>query len=388
MIKLAEQKLKILELTEFTAGTCGVWTRVFSESKEFVKRGHEVIIFSSDYEKGTGRHLKKSYVRMKEGVELRRFVSKDSKLTDNVKYWFNMQALKEVENYDPDIIITHLLHPHSAAISVFAGRLRKRNPNLKIYLVPHSPFNVKRNPLLSILTGLYRRAGLLRLSSFDKVIAIAKWEVPYLLRLGCRVEQIEIIPNGLPEEFFNIQKTNAQKDVLYFGRIAEIKSLETLLKACRKVPQLNFSIVGTAEPEYLSKLQEMSDGLKNVTFYPPIYELAEKIRLIDEHKIFVLPSKWEGLPNALLEAMARGRLIISSNVTGSQELIRHRHNGLTFEVGNDEQLAGLLMRYAQGNEDLQRNAIEEARSYSWDVLIKKYDGLFAGREAFHSEVKY
>ena len=50
--------MKILELTEFSAGGCGVWARVLRESKEFIKLGHKVTVFSSNIEKGSDKTVK------------------------------------------------------------------------------------------------------------------------------------------------------------------------------------------------------------------------------------------------------------------------------------------------------------------------------------------
>jgi hypothetical protein len=55
------KKLRILELTEFSAGICGIWNRVLSESREFLKLGHsveEVMVFSSNIEKGAEKSVK------------------------------------------------------------------------------------------------------------------------------------------------------------------------------------------------------------------------------------------------------------------------------------------------------------------------------------------
>jgi len=41
-----------------------------------------------------------------------------------------------------------------------------------------------------------------KVNKFDKVITISKWEIPFLLRLGCKREKIVHIPNSIPEEFF------------------------------------------------------------------------------------------------------------------------------------------------------------------------------------------
>ena len=120
----------------------------------------------------------------------------------------------------------------------------------------------------------------------------------------------------MPEEFFKQKKTKQKKgkDILFLGRIAPIKDIETLIKAAKILPSINFNIVGSAEQNYLLKLQKSikNHQILNIHFFSPIYNVKEKIKLIDEHAIFVLPSLREAMPQVLLEAMARGKIVISS----------------------------------------------------------------------------
>ena len=52
-MKKTRNRLRILEICEFSSGICGVWQRVKQEAQELSKRGHKVYVFSSELEKGT-----------------------------------------------------------------------------------------------------------------------------------------------------------------------------------------------------------------------------------------------------------------------------------------------------------------------------------------------
>jgi len=356
--------MKILEITEFSAGICGVWARVLAESKELSKLGHKVFVFSSNRMQGSD-DLAKCEDNIN-GIRIKRFKSKQGKfITRNVTL-FNFD--KEINELKPDMIITHTLHPHSFRALKYA-----ETNNIPIYLVPHAPFNVKRNFLLSIIKTFYDILKIRsKIKQFTKVIAITRWELPHLLRLGVKREKIAYIPNGLPNEFFKQKKVSPKKDILFLGRITPIKDIGTLINAAKLLPALSFTIVGSKEKGYLDNLEIP----QNIRILGPVYNLQKKIRLIDEHKIFVLPSRREAMPQVLLEAMARGKVVISSNTDGGREIIQNGNTGFLFEIGDYKQLAKLIRENISGNKKIQLNAIKESKKYSWDKLIKIYSSLF------------
>ena len=352
--------MKILEICPFSSGVCGVWARVKQESLEFSKLKHKVAIFSSNLEKGTDR-----IVESKEEIDklnIYRFPTKKYPFSQNVTY-FDFE--KELIDFSPDVVITHLLHPHSFKALEICNRL-----DIPIFLVTHAPFNVKRNYLLDLVTRFWNWRNKFRINKFDKIIAITNWEIPYLKKLNISEEKIVYIPNGVPEEFFSQEPAKESNKVLFLGRIAPVKNLEVLISAARKLPKIKFSIVGSAEKEYLEKLK--IDLPKNVEIKKPMYYLKEKIKLIDGHKIFVLPSLREAMPQVLIEAMSRGKIVISSNTDGGKEIIKDKENGFLFNIGDVEQFTKLIKSSLHGKLKIKQNAKKSAEKYSWKKLIKKY----------------
>jgi glycosyltransferase involved in cell wall biosynthesis len=356
--------MKILEICPFSYGACGVWTRAKNESLEFSKLGHKVAIFSSNLEKGTNR-IVESQDKI-EDIEIFRFPSTKYPFSQNVTF-FNFE--KQLEIFSPDLVITHLLHPHSFKALKICNKL-----NIPIFLVTHAPFNVKRNFPLNLVTDFWNWRNKFRINNFDKIISIANWELPYLKNLNITDEKISYIPNGIPQEFFIQEESKEQNKVLFLGRISQVKNLETLIESAKKLPKIKFSIVGSPEKSYLEKIQK--DLPKNVEIKEPIYNLKEKIKLIDEHKIFVLPSLREAMPQVLIEALSRGKIVISSNTDGGKEIIHDKENGFLFDIGNSEQLTELIKKNLKANKKIKENAKKSSKKYSWKILIKKYEKLF------------
>lgn len=364
--------MKILEITEFSAGACGVWTRVSSEAREFARIGHEVRVFSSDIIKGTDKRTDVLEENI-EGVRVKRFRSKSNILSGFLSRNVNhFRFEEELIRYKPDVVITHLIHPHSFRALGVCLRM-----NIPCYLVTHAPFNVSRGRLLGFATDAYYRLVVQpNIIKFSKIIAVTKWEYPYLIRLGVPREKIVYIPNGIPKEFLSIKPSGDGKDkVLFLGRIAPVKNLETLIIAAKILPGINFSLVGPAEKEYARHLKSLIGKMNNVKIMPPVYNLKEKIRLIDSCRIFVLPSIREAMPQVLLEAMARRKIVISSKTDGGKEIIKDGKNGFLFEKKNYRELAEIIKKNIGGNKKVEMNAGKEAKKYNWERLIKGYEKI-------------
>jgi len=221
--------------------------------------------------------------------------------------------------------------------------------------------------------------------------------MPYLENLNVKKEKIVYIPNGIPKEFF-IKKSKAEKEqnkILFFGRISPIKDIETLIKAFSLIQKNNnfnnsndkkiiLEIVGPAEQDYLEKLKaivKQEDLIDKVIFGEPVYDLNQKIKKIDSAKIFVLPSKRDAMPQALIEVMSREKLVISSTTQGGKEIIINAKNGFLFNVQDPKGLADeIRFTLNPKNEKLinqiKHQSKKSVEKFSWDVLIKKLESLF------------
>lgn len=367
--------MKILEITAFSAGICGVWTRVLSES-ELLAKNHDVYVFSSNIFRGTGEDkIAKPYEEIN-NIKIKRFPTFFN-FGENTFFWnFEKQALK----LKPDLIITHAYRQY---YSTKALNIAKKL-NISCILVTHAPFLDKklRSWKLNLAVFLYDNfIGKRIINSYNKIIAITNWETPYLLKLNTKRKNITLIPNGIPDEFFRLKKSKEENKILFLGRVAPIKDLETLIRAMKYIP-LKLDIVGPVEEDYKVKLDTLikSLNLKNVKFLPPIYDLKGKIKLIDNHEIFILPSKREAMPQSLIEAMARGKIVISSNNPGGEEIISDNKNGFLFKIGDYHELSKLInkiqkMKKSQKTK-IKLNAKNFAKQFSWNKLIKKIENIY------------
>jgi glycosyltransferase involved in cell wall biosynthesis len=104
-------------------------------------------------------------------------------------------------------------------------------------------------------------------------------------------------------------------------------------------------------------------------------EIADYYRAAD---LFLLPSHREGLPNALLEAMACGLPAAAANTSGTRELIHEGETGFLFEIEEPESLERAVTRIltpaSAGLGAAARNLVE--REYSVRQLAERYEALY------------
>jgi len=377
--------MKILELTHFSSGVCGVWQRVKQESQLLSQHGYEVTIFSSNATKGSNE-LAKQEDFLKNNIKIKRFPFIKLGGESFMSWRFEKEALA----FEPDIIIAHVYrHLHTTRALKVSEKLRKKGKNCKVFLVTHAPFiedNFTRSIISKIFVNVYDKIITPYLiNKFDKIISITKWELPYLLNLGIKKEKIVYIPNGIPQEFFKLKKISKTKknNILFLGRISPIKNLELIINSLKNIKTLNLDIVGPYEKNYkriLDTLIKKSKLKGHINFLLPIYDLSKKINLIDNYNIFILPSKREAMPQSLIEAMARGKIVISSNTQGGKEIIENNKNGFLFDLEVEDSLIKSLEKTINltsiQKSKIQKNAIKTAEKFKWNLLIKNLEKLF------------
>ncbi|MEK6915189.1 MAG: glycosyltransferase family 4 protein [Nanoarchaeota archaeon] len=372
--------MKILEITNYTKGGCGVGMRVLKESQLLADRGHKVTIFSTNKVKGSEELC--LFEESQGKLKIKRFPARKLGGESYMHWSFEKEAI----NFKPDIIIVHVYrHLHTTKALNVAKKI-----GCKVFLVTHAPFGREnsRSFIANVLVRFYDRfIGRKRLKEFDKIITITKWELPYLRKLGIGSRNIEYIPNGISDEFFKpIKKIDKNKvdEIIYTGRISPIKNLQIISHALAFLNENGFlvKIKGPADKEYLKKIKRIAKENrleKREIFIPESYNSIEQINELDRAGIFILPSISEGMPQTLVEAMSRGRIVIGSDNDGNKELIKDGKNGFLFNNGDYKHLAKVLEKIKGLSQKeigyLQKNSRKTAEQFRWIEIIKKLESL-------------
>lgn len=161
-----------------------------------------------------------------------------------------------------------------------------------------------------------------------------------------------VIPNPVSERYMDAYKQDHSAKVERFvaaGRIAPQKNYPMMIrafgKAREKCPGIKLSIYGTGEESYLQQLKALVRQLDLedvVTFEGRSNEMHRELCCRDA---FLMTSDYEGMPNALLEAMAVGLVCISTNCkTGPKDMITPGENGLLVDTGDVDAAAEAIIR--------------------------------------------
>lgn len=376
--------MKIVYLCEFSAGADGVWNRIYNIAKYLAKK-YDVYVLSSNIIKGIEKEAKPFEII--DNIKIYRFPAY-LRIGENTLFWKFERKVKELK---PDIIHAHVFrHPHSTFAPQISNRI-----NANCFLTTHAPFVEKRlrTKILNIAVTLYDKFLAKKiLNSYRKVIAITKWEIPLLLRLGCKRSKISYIPNGFPKEFLKekIKFSNKKiRTIIFLGRIAPIKNLELLLESFKNILDKGYKaklkVVGPIEKGYELSFLRLIKKLKlnkKIELVGAIYDLKKKISILRNADIFVLPSRREASPISLLEAMASGLVVISSNTLGAREFLEEGKNGFIFNNADEltEKLIYCIENYSK-LKSIKNEARKSVKSLNWDKISRIEEKLYLNLNA-------
>lgn len=188
-----------------------------------------------------------------------------------------------------------------------------------------------------------------------------------------------IILNEVKEVFFETEYT-PEKRIITVGRLNKQKNHELLIDAFSKISDdiVDRNVYIYGEGPLRNKLQEKIDryGLTNrIYLMGTTNNVSEALATAE---IFVLCSDYEGMPNALLEALAVGVPSISTDCPcgGPRMIIQNNFNGILVKVGNSDSLAAALKLLIDDNKlksAISKNARETAAKYKPQIVFAKWE---------------
>jgi GalNAc-alpha-(1->4)-GalNAc-alpha-(1->3)-diNAcBac-PP-undecaprenol alpha-1,4-N-acetyl-D-galactosaminyltransferase len=159
-----------------------------------------------------------------------------------------------------------------------------------------------------------------------------------------------VIPNPISELYIKNYKEEISEfptEFIAVGRITPQKNYKMMIKAfadvCKEYRHLRLRIFGTGKESYVS---EIKDYISELQMQDNIFLMGRTPHMEEQYKnsdIFLMTSDYEGLPNALIEAMASQLICISTNCkTGPKDLIDEGENGFLVPVGNSAKLSEVI----------------------------------------------
>jgi len=201
-------------------------------------------------------------------------------------------------------------------------------------------------------------------ASGDKVALSCKSDLEFAVNtFGLDTNKAFVHPNCVDTQLFCPQTPDIYYSdrLLYVGRLDTQKNLDSLIKAVR-FSNVGLDIIGSGNLKDALILLANQTGA-DVNFYD-IVPNSELSRIFARYPVFILPSKYENSPKALLEAMSCGKAVIGSYVDGIKEVIIDGENGLLSGTSMDS-LAKNINKLIK-NEALLKKLGNSARRYILD----------------------
>jgi len=207
----------------------------------------------------------------------------------------------------------------------------------------------------------------------DAFSVISKSTEDFYKRLGFNPLYI---PNAI--DFNDIPKekiTLYENQVTYVGRLSYEKGVDLLVEVAQRLPEANFLLIGNG-PLYV-ELLKASKKVRNLHLlgYKP---RNEALKYLAGSKVFILPSRSEGLSTSILEAMALKIPIVATAVGGNPELVQNEVTGFLVENNNVDSIACCVKRALE--ENVSRMTLRAydlvVNNYNWDIVIELYLKLY------------
>lgn len=276
-----------------------------------------------------------------------------------------MTELKKLEKkIRPDII-----HLHSSKAGVL-GRLVFSH-NAKLFYTPHGYSFLMEN-ISHKKQNFYRLVE--KACTLRKCVIIACSPSEYEETLSL-TKNSTCVSNGIDMKEINDilkEQTDIEKEkvftVVTLGRVSNQKNPQLFNRIAQKFPNVKFVWIGKGEleNELAAKNIEVTGWLKR----------KDALKRMAQADAFILPSRYEGLPMALLEAMYLKKPCIVSNVVGNKDVISER-NGFLCTTFDD--YASAVKRVLNGDYDKEkiRNAYDDIlNTYNTDVMTKEYSQIY------------
>lgn len=387
--------MKILMINKFLYPNGGSETYIFKLGEYLQKIGHEVQYFGMEHE---GRCVGNNIEAYTSNMDFHSG-SKLSKLIYPIKTIYSSEAREKIrlvlDDFKPDVChLNNFNYQLTPSIILEIVKWRKQTgKKCRIIFTAHDyqlicPNHQLKNPIThenceKCLSGNFincAKGKCIHGSIVKSIVGMAEayfWKIngvyKYIDKIICCSEFLKEKMDSNPlfakktialrnfVEEVEYKEVEKKDYILYFGRFSEEKGINTLLKACKLLPEIQFVFAGSGPLE--DKINEVSN-IKNIGF-----QKGEKLdSLVREAKLSICSSEvHENCPFSVMESQQRGTPVVGSRMGGIPELINDEINGKLFKNKDYKELAKIIKELL--NDPLK------LKKYSENCLKLKRDNL-------------
>lgn len=367
----------------------------FDVGRELVKRGHDVVVYTSD----ACNRENRLNIKSAEVEEMKVYYFR------NISMWFvkesNLFITPELsKKMKSDLKSFDVVHAHEYTTyqNIIVHRFAKKY-GVPYVLQAHGSLPKIGRRARKWIYDLFFGSYLLRDAS--RVIALSSMEAKQYGAAGVSAGKIAIIPNGIdlsqycdlpPKGAFKKKFGLSEKGkiVLYLGRINKIKGVDILVRAFADIAaNLNDTTLVLVGPDdgYLGELKALIKALRmdsNVLLTGPLYG-ENKLQAYVDSDVYVLPSRYETFPMGLLEACACGKPVVASMVGGLSDLIADGVTGLLVPPEDFHQLACSIRSLLDDTVTAESIGLRGRESVKHNFAIARVADLL---QSLYAEVVY
>lgn len=364
------EKLKLLYITQCYGGV-GTYIRQVIESIDYNTFSLEVI---GPYDESFAKFCEENSVDF-HVIEMKRGLSP----SNDISALFSIR--KYIKKSNPDII-----HLHSSKAGVL-GRLACASLHKRVVFTPHA---ISYMSFSGIKRSIFFFCEVFMKRFTDRVLTCSYSEAMRLhFEVGLSYKKMSVIHNSIPIPDDIPPKKSFSKDSdIYLGSIMRLTTqknpliyIETAYLLSQKYKNIHFSILGAGmtddlKSKVLEKIKEynLTDKFEIINWG----ERSKSIDYLDSLDLFILPSLFEALPLAALEAMSRGVPCVVSKDDGCRDLVNNAENG--FSCITPEQYSQAISRLIENpieRDLIRKNAFEYIKEHhNINKFIKKLEHYY------------
>lgn len=332
-------------------------------SIELRKRGHEVIVISL-YNKKTS--ISKSIVENNIPIY---YLNKKKGLDTKCIY----RLKKLLQRIHPDVIHSHLYAiKYAVASSLFTG--------IPVIHTVHNIAEKEQDNKDRLLCRLFYKRKLVIPVAISKKI---KTTIINYYKL--KPNYVPIVFNGINISKFdrkNNYNLHSPCKIIHVGRFQEQKNHMCIVETAKLLKEKNIKFILLGDGELKKEIEGYAKKEKLDYLFDFVGIVDDVNKYLYDSDIFILPSKWEGLPISVLEAMSAGLPIIASDVGGVGDLITTNENGILINPNAIELKNAITVLLC--NKDLRQkigvSAYRDSRLYSVSNMTNSYLKLYSRKK--------
>jgi len=222
----------------------------------------------------------------------------------------------------------------------------------------------------------------------DKIHIYGESLIKHAKKIGIKESKLVVISTGINLSKFSAAKPTPRKNlgvkkndfvILYAGLIVPRKGIDIMLKVTKKLVNKNKNIKlllvgeGPSKKKYLDLVKQL--GLENnVIFLGWRKDIPSILKSVD---CLILPSKGEGLPGVIMEAMASGLPVVASNIPCIPDLVENGKNGYLCGMNNVDCFTKKIKEVMKtGAKKMGKEGLKKINNLSWNKLISKYKQMY------------